>query len=148
MKLLGIAEKFQIIWQFKLLDQILGPINIFIRTIKRLIGLPIIKLYVNLTSITFSTIGPSLQKVELVKNMLVCHIKRIQKKLRNFNNFNGLPYNDLRFHHKLFIAPVDKGEHLRYLMRSPLTWQGRARAWFTEDLVSMDSDYQSKIRHH
>ena len=89
MKLLGTAEKFQIIRQFKLIDQILGPKNIFIRTIKRLIGLQIIKLYVNLTSITFSTTGPPLQKAELAKNMLVCHIKKIQKKLTNFLNFNG-----------------------------------------------------------
>ena len=69
MKLLGTAEKIQIIKQFKLLDQILGPNNIFSRTTKRLIGLPIIKLYVNFTSFTFSTIGPSLQKAELAKNI-------------------------------------------------------------------------------
>ena len=113
MKLLSTAEKLQIIRQLKLLDKILGPNNIFIRTINRLIGLPIIKLYVTLTSITFSTIGSSLQKAELVKNMLVCHIKGIQKKLRVFLHYNGLPYNGLRFHHKVFIAPVDKREHQR-----------------------------------
>ena len=113
MKLFGTAEKFQIIRQFKLLDHTLEPNNIFIRTIKRLIGLPIIKLYVNLISITFFTIGPSLQKAELAKNMLVCHIKGIQKKLRNFPNFNALPYNDLRFQHKVFIASGDKREHIR-----------------------------------
>ena len=148
MKLLGTAEKFQMIRQLKLLDQILGSNNIFIRATKRLITIPIIKLCVNLTSIPFLTIGPSLQKAELAKNMLGSHIKRIQKRLRNFLNFNGLPCNGLRFQHKVFIALVDKREHLMYLIRSHLIRQGRARAWFNEDFISMDSEYQSKIRHH
>ena len=122
MKLLRTAEKFQIIRQFKLLDQILGPSNIFIRIIKRLIGLPIIKLMLTLLQSHFLQLVP-LQKTELAKNMLVCHIKWIQKKLRNVLTFNGLHYSGLRSQHKVFIAPVDKRQHLRYLICSQLTRQ-------------------------